>query len=654
MNNHYQTLKVSRDAPPEVIRMAYKVLCQKYHPDKYPENRVAAEQIMKALNAAYAVLSDPDKRKDYDDFLDEAEALNEDLKQSGTGQQSQKPKTEPKQEARQNPYQSQANPQNKPYDSTRQPPPKSRQQPESHHPWRRVTARYIDMNIFAFIGAFGFALLFPYPENPVMGQLLYALVAIVSCILLEPVVLMVFGGTPGKAILNISVESKTYPSIQTVPFSELLKRTFQVYFFGLGLGLFLFLAPFFFLFNDYKLMKQTGVTRWDKACDTQVNFGEMGFIRFLAGATLVISFLTLNFVGKTLNRTERREWYAAKYKPGESSQIKTTQTATPYIEKSSQPDTLDKSEATVDNDVANQEVLENTPVANKQDDSEKGNPVLNIETYTIDPDHTMPVFKVNHLGLSTQLGRFDKTSGTAVLDIKNKAGTVEWTVQANSINMGQTKWNDHLKSDDFFNVEKFPTITFKSDKMIFQDYKLVAAEGTLTLLGVTKPLRLTIHHFTCGKNPMNNRPMCAADVEANLKRSDFGMDKYVPALGDEIKVLVPVEAYKDNFKGLGLAYTKGENSPSVKNNMQSLKDVRNSMNTKERRIFDIALVLLQDFKSQEGENAFVNTIQGKTPSEVIDLARKEFENKVTIGDPKFKQYSSWEDMLNKKTAEGHH
>ena len=246
MRTHYDNLKVARNAPPEIIRAAYKVLSQKYHPDKYEGSRESAERIMKIINAAYSVLSDPAKRKDYDDFLEEAEATNEELKHSGTEQQSQKPKAEPKQEARQNTYQSQANLQNKPYDSMKQPPPKPRQQPESHHPWRRMAARYIDMNIFAYMGGFGFVLLFPYPENPVMGQLLYALVAIMSCILIEPVVLRLFGGTPGKAILNISVESKTYPSIQIVPLSELLKRTFQVYFFGLGLGLFLFLVPFFF------------------------------------------------------------------------------------------------------------------------------------------------------------------------------------------------------------------------------------------------------------------------------------------------------------------------------------------------------------------------------------------------------------------------
>ena len=74
MNTHYQTLKVARDAPPEVIRMAYKVLCQKYHPDKYPGNRESADRITKELNAAYVVLSDPDNKKAYDEFLDGMEA----------------------------------------------------------------------------------------------------------------------------------------------------------------------------------------------------------------------------------------------------------------------------------------------------------------------------------------------------------------------------------------------------------------------------------------------------------------------------------------------------------------------------------------------------------------------------------------------------
>ncbi len=167
------------------------------------------------------------------------------------------------------------------------------------------------------------------------------------------------------------------------------------------------------------------------------------------------------------------------------------------------------------------------------------------ETYTIDPNHTLPVFEVNHLGFSTQRGRFDKTAGKIQLDIKKKTGTVEWTIEADSLDMGSAKWNEHLKSEDFFNVAKFPTITFKSDKLIFKGDKPVAAEGTLTLLGVSKPVKLTIHRFTCGENLMNKKLLCSADIESSLKRSEFGMTKYLPGVGDDVKVLVPVEAYKD-------------------------------------------------------------------------------------------------------------
>jgi polyisoprenoid-binding protein YceI len=167
------------------------------------------------------------------------------------------------------------------------------------------------------------------------------------------------------------------------------------------------------------------------------------------------------------------------------------------------------------------------------------------DSYTIDPNHTLPVFEVNHLGFTTQRGRFDKTSGKIQLDREKKTGAVDWTIEADSIDMGQAKWNDHLKSADFFNVAQFPAITYHSEKLSFKGNTPVSAEGSLTLLGVTKPVKVTIHRFTCGTNPMNQKELCAADIEATLRRSEFGMTKYLPGVGDEVKVSVPVEAYKD-------------------------------------------------------------------------------------------------------------
>ncbi|HTJ97563.1 MAG TPA: YceI family protein, partial [Rhodocyclaceae bacterium] len=91
----------------------------------------------------------------------------------------------------------------------------------------------------------------------------------------------------------------------------------------------------------------------------------------------------------------------------------------------------------------------------------------------------------------------------------------------------------------------FPTITFKSNKLIFEGDKVVAAEGDFTLLGVTKPIRLTVSNFKCGPNPMTKKDMCGAEISTTIKRSDFGMSKYVPLISDEIKIMSAVEAYKN-------------------------------------------------------------------------------------------------------------
>lgn len=172
-------------------------------------------------------------------------------------------------------------------------------------------------------------------------------------------------------------------------------------------------------------------------------------------------------------------------------------------------------------------------------------PALAMESYTIDPRHTYPVFEVNHLGFSTQRGRFNKTSGTITLDPAAKKGSIEVVIETASIDMGLDKWDEHMRSDEFFDVEKFPTATFKSEKLEFKGDKPVAAIGTLTLLGVTQTVKLAIESFKCGTHPINKKPLCAADVSTTIKRSAFGMTKYVPAVSDDIKLMIPVEAFKD-------------------------------------------------------------------------------------------------------------
>lgn len=172
-------------------------------------------------------------------------------------------------------------------------------------------------------------------------------------------------------------------------------------------------------------------------------------------------------------------------------------------------------------------------------------PAFAADSYTVDPSHTFPVFEVNHFGFTNQRGRFNRSTGKITLDLASKKGSVELIIDTTSLDMGFDTWDKHLSADGFFNTEKFQTMTFKSDKLIFDGAKVVAAEGSFTLLGVTKPLRLTVNNFRCAPNPFTKKDMCGADVTATLKRSEFGMTKFLPAVGDEVKISSPVEAYKD-------------------------------------------------------------------------------------------------------------
>jgi polyisoprenoid-binding protein YceI len=172
-------------------------------------------------------------------------------------------------------------------------------------------------------------------------------------------------------------------------------------------------------------------------------------------------------------------------------------------------------------------------------------PAVAADSYTIDPRHTFPSFEISHFGWSTQRGRFNKVNGKIVLDRAAKTGTVDVTIDAASVDTGLGKLEEHLVSEDFFNVAKFPAMTFKSGKVNFSGDKPVSVEGAFTLLGVTKPLTLTINAFHCAPNPFAKKEACGADAVAVIRRSEFGMNAYLPGLADEVKLLINVEAFKD-------------------------------------------------------------------------------------------------------------
>ena len=167
------------------------------------------------------------------------------------------------------------------------------------------------------------------------------------------------------------------------------------------------------------------------------------------------------------------------------------------------------------------------------------------ESYTIDPPHTYAHFSVSHLGFSTMQGRFDKSSGKITLDRAAKKGSVDLVIDANSISTGWPKRDQHLTGPDFFNAAEYPAITYKSSAMKFNGDTPSTVEGNLTLLGVTKPVTLHVDSFKCGTNPMNQKELCGAAASTQIKRSDFGMKYALPNVGDDIKLVFEVEAYKD-------------------------------------------------------------------------------------------------------------
>jgi polyisoprenoid-binding protein YceI len=167
-------------------------------------------------------------------------------------------------------------------------------------------------------------------------------------------------------------------------------------------------------------------------------------------------------------------------------------------------------------------------------------------TYNVDPNHTYPSFEADHFGgLSNWRGKFDKSSGTIVIDKDKGAGTVDITVDAASIDFGHAKLNEHAKSAEMFDIEKFPTATYKGTLAKFKDGAPTEIDGQLTLHGVTKPVKLTINQFKCIVNPTIKKEVCGADASATINRSDFGVsfgDKY--GFKQDVKLQIQVEGIR--------------------------------------------------------------------------------------------------------------
>lgn len=171
------------------------------------------------------------------------------------------------------------------------------------------------------------------------------------------------------------------------------------------------------------------------------------------------------------------------------------------------------------------------------------------EKYSYDPAHTQIIFSVNHLGFSNSHGKFNTFSGSFTFDQeKPESSYAEITIDTNSIDMSSEPWEKHLKNADFFNVEKFPTMTFKSTEIAKTGDKTAFMTGDLTLLGVTKPVSLNVTFNKAGPHPMSKNQVAGFSLKGTLKRSDFGMTYGLPMVGDDVSLIIEVEGIRQDFE----------------------------------------------------------------------------------------------------------
>ncbi len=166
------------------------------------------------------------------------------------------------------------------------------------------------------------------------------------------------------------------------------------------------------------------------------------------------------------------------------------------------------------------------------------------ETYVLDGSHTFPRFSYSHLGFSTQLSRFNTTTGKVVFDKVAKTGSVEVEIDAKSVDTGSALFNQHIQGEDFLDTAKYPKAIFKSTNVVFEGEKPVKIEGNLTIKGVTKPVTLTVTSFQAMPHPMQKKDAIGANAYTTIKRTEFNAGKYAPHVGDEVRIDIALEAIK--------------------------------------------------------------------------------------------------------------
>ncbi|WP_338493448.1 YceI family protein [Erwinia aphidicola] len=166
------------------------------------------------------------------------------------------------------------------------------------------------------------------------------------------------------------------------------------------------------------------------------------------------------------------------------------------------------------------------------------------QNYDIDPGHTAVVVSWNHFGFSKPTADISNVTGLITYDAANVAASkVQVSLPIDTIDTHVAALTSEFKGADYFNVAKYPTATFSSSKVVSKGGNKLDVYGDLTIKGITKPVILQAVLNKQGEHPMVKKQAIGFDAETTIKRSDFKLDKYVPAVSDEVKIHVSTEAY---------------------------------------------------------------------------------------------------------------
>ncbi len=164
--------------------------------------------------------------------------------------------------------------------------------------------------------------------------------------------------------------------------------------------------------------------------------------------------------------------------------------------------------------------------------------------YRLDPTETTSSFEVRLLGFIPIRGHFKRTTGDMHFDPASRVGNIEVLIDTTTVEANSARASAAARGADFFNVEKYPRIAFKSSRFVFEGERLRLIEGMLTLTGNTQLVALAIKHWTCkpANTPVPAPAFCRAEATLTVKRSAFGMKSWSHSVSDDVTIKIAMFA----------------------------------------------------------------------------------------------------------------